>query len=147
MCRYEHSTSDPERPLSVGITLTQLLVQTTDAQWRVTYVQKEQQQQQQQQQTDSAAAAAVATAGGSSSSSSSNSVHKLVSVEGLAVYCDAATQSTVAVTTAATANTTDVQAVAAAAGKQQQQQQHSYLLYPCSPSLRLQIRTGVSPAG
>ena len=144
MCRYEDSTSDPERPLSVGITLTQLLVQTTDAQWRVTYVQK---QQQQQQQTDSAAAAAVATAGGSSSSSSSNSVHKLVSVEGLAVYCDAATQSTVAVTTAATANTSDVQAVAAAAGKQQQQQQHSYLLYPCSPSLRLQIRTGVSPAG
>jgi Vacuolar sorting-associated protein 13, N-terminal len=147
LCRYEDSSSVPERPLSVGITLAQLLVQTTDAEWHVTYVQK--QQQHQQQQSDIAAAAATTTAGGSSSKRSSV-VHKLVSVEGLAVYCDALTVSTAATTAAGESTTSDVQAVAAAAAAaaaDKQQQQHSYLLYPCSPSLRLQIRTGASLAG
>jgi ribosomal protein L18 len=149
-CRYEDSSSDPERPLSVGITLAQLLVQTTDAQWRVTYVQKQQQQQQQQQQqllqSDSTATAATATATAGGSSANSSVVHKLVSIEGLAVYCDAATVNTTATATAAVTAVSDAQGAAAAAAADKQQQ-HNYLLYPCSPSLRLQIRTGASPAG
>ncbi|CAM9729590.1 unnamed protein product [Ectocarpus sp. 6 AP-2014] len=64
----DDGTGTVPRPLSAGITLRQLVVQTVDEQWTPTYVQ--------------------GAGGGKAGKSGGRFVYKLVSVDSLAVYCD-----------------------------------------------------------
>ncbi|CAM9181313.1 unnamed protein product, partial [Ectocarpus fasciculatus] len=64
----DDGTGTVPRPLSAGITLRQLVVQTVDEHWTPTYVQE--------------------AGGGKGGESGGRFVYKLVSVDSLAVYCD-----------------------------------------------------------
>ncbi|CAM9474569.1 unnamed protein product, partial [Phaeothamnion confervicola] len=122
--RYEDVLSDPRGPLSLGLTLGQLSLQTTDGEWNAMYVQR-------------AAAGAMAAKGEAGDAAS---VFKQVLLGGLALYCDGGGASgggadgpplTSLPESALAARFRELASAAA---------QHAYVVFPTSPTLRLVVR-------